>query len=79
MSISTTDVFEKGVLRPIQPIALDEGAKVEVTIVSQLSNKENQSPAVILAEIAAMPSKGNHSESFSGIEHDSLLYGTHTG
>lgn len=73
MSITTTAIFENGVLRPTQPIALDEGAQVEVTIFAQ-AEEVTQSPADILAEIAALPSEESHSEPFSGTNHDALLY-----
>jgi predicted DNA-binding antitoxin AbrB/MazE fold protein len=67
-------VFEKGVLRPLNPLPLSEGTEVEVTLRIKKTRARRTSPADILAAIAALPLEGNGS-AFSGRDHNSALYG----
>jgi predicted DNA-binding antitoxin AbrB/MazE fold protein len=64
-------VYEKGVLRLTEPIALEEGAFVEIVIFKR--NMVPKTPKNILAKIAALPILGN-TQPFSGEDHDSILY-----
>ncbi len=66
-------IFEKGVLRPQQPIALPEGAEVEVIIVAK-SGPARKTPGEIMTEIAALPVEGG-GDPFTSRDHDRYLYG----
>lgn len=66
--------YERGVLRPEEPIDLDEGTRVELTIVIGASPR-GSSPAAILAAIAALPAERGERDGFSGRDHDDVLYG----
>jgi predicted DNA-binding antitoxin AbrB/MazE fold protein len=67
-------VFEKGVLRPLNPLPLAEGMEVEVTLHVKKSGVRRKAPADILAAIAKLPLEGNGSP-LSGRDHDAVLYG----
>lgn len=65
-------VFENGVLRPQQPVTLEEGETVDLLVLPRPKRR----PAEILAEIAALPSEGKN----DGVQdvsenHDRYLYG----
>lgn len=90
MIANITAIYEGGVLRPTEPIALAEGTKVEVTLkmASQVSWKEDEAPAAqkptdgqtafaILSQIAALPMRPG--PEFSGRDHDDILYGERGG
>jgi predicted DNA-binding antitoxin AbrB/MazE fold protein len=67
-------VYEKGVLRPLEPIQLPEGAHLDVIVITRDRQPHTgQSPAEILSKIAALPLEGA-SDEFSGKDHDSILY-----
>jgi predicted DNA-binding antitoxin AbrB/MazE fold protein len=70
-------IYENGVFKPIQPVSLPEGARVELTIVPYPMARDGKSPAEILERIANLP--GNEEEdqgdNFSGEDHDEVLYG----
>ena len=67
-------IYEHGVLRPLEPLPLPEGSHLDVIIVTRDSAGSNgNSASATLAEIAALPLEGK-SDSFSGRDHDSLLY-----
>ena len=74
MSITVEAVYEQGVLRLMQPIALAEGVRVEVIIMTPKPAMERETPADILAAIAALPLEADD-EAFSDREHDKILYG----
>lgn len=61
-------VYEKGVIRPIEPVELAEGEKLEIVLLRQ-----KRSAAQVLAEIAELPIEGETNE-FSGADHDEILY-----
>lgn len=62
-------VYEGGVLRPKAPLlGLEEGSQVEVVIL----NLGHKSPAEILADIAAMPTK--EGDPHTSRDHDKVLY-----
>lgn len=74
MSTTVEAVYEQGVLRLMQPIALAEGARVQVIIMTPKPATERESPADILAAIAALPLEADE-KGFPGRDHDEILYG----
>jgi predicted DNA-binding antitoxin AbrB/MazE fold protein len=66
-------VYEQGMIRPLQPLELPEGARLDVIVITHEEIKTNGNAAAILAEIAALPLE-NSSDTFAGREHDSILY-----
>ena len=66
-------VYEHGMIRPLQPLELPEGARLDLIVITHEQSKPNGNAAEILAEIAALPLEGA-SDSFAGREHDSILY-----
>lgn len=73
MTTRFTAVFEHGVLRPTTPVALAEGAKVDVIVVDRDVQPGGRPPAEILAEIAALPLEPG-GQRFNGRDHDQILY-----
>ena len=73
MTKQFTAVFEEGVLRPEHPVDLPEGEQLQLIVVSRKPGPPNGNAAHVLAEIAALPLEGE-AESFSGADHDSVLY-----
>jgi predicted DNA-binding antitoxin AbrB/MazE fold protein len=66
-------VYERGMIRPLQPLELPEGARIDLIVITHEQPKTNGNAAEILAEIAALPLEGaNHA--FDSREHDSILY-----
>lgn len=74
MATSIEAIYERGVLRLKEPLHLPEGACVEIVVLSQDESRTVKSPAVIIAEIAALPEECA-ATSFSARDHDALLYG----
>jgi predicted DNA-binding antitoxin AbrB/MazE fold protein len=66
-------VYEQGIIRPLQPLELPEGARLDLIVITHEQPKTNGNTAEILVEIAALPLEGS-SDAFSGREHDSILY-----
>ena len=66
-------VYEHGMIRPLEPLELPEGARLEVIVITHEQPKTNGNAAEILAEIAALPLEGS-TDAFTGREHDSILY-----
>ena len=66
-------VYEHGMIRPLQPLELPEGARLDVIVITHEEVKTNGNAAEILAEIAALPLEDS-SDTFAGREHDSILY-----
>lgn len=73
MTVHFTAIVENGVLRPTQPIALPEGARVEVTVESAPPEPEARAAAEILSAIAALPIEGG-GDPHTGRDHDKYLY-----
>jgi len=73
MTTTLEAVYERGVLRLKEPVALADGTVVEVTITTDVPS-DKQAPAEILAAIASLPLEGN-GQPFSGRDHDRILYG----
>lgn len=66
-------VYEQGMIRPLQPLELPEGARLDLIVITHEQPETNGKAAKILAEIAALPLEGS-SDPFAGREHDSILY-----
>jgi predicted DNA-binding antitoxin AbrB/MazE fold protein len=66
-------VYEQGMIRPLQPLDLPEGSRLDVIVITHEQTKTNGNAAEVLAEIAALPLEGS-SDAFPGREHDSILY-----
>ncbi len=74
MTMHCTAVVEGGLLRPMVPVSLEEGTLVELIIFQPSDGTGRRNPAVILAEIAALPMESGGQE-FFGRDHDKVLYG----
>ena len=66
-------VYEQGMIRPLRPLELPEGARLDLIVITHEQPKTNGNTAQILAQIAALPLEGS-TEPFAGREHDSILY-----
>ena len=55
MTITVKAIYEHGVLRPIEPISLVEGTRVEVTVALSASKTTMQTAAKALAEAVLRP------------------------
>lgn len=73
MTTTIEAIYERGVLRLKEPIALAEGAQVEVIVISRDAEIGTSKPAEILAAIAALSSESKNGE-FSGSDHDQVIY-----
>lgn len=73
MTITTKAIYENGFLRLLTPVVLSEGAQVQVTLVTLDAAGDKPSPYTILKSIAVMP-VGSTNETFSGRDHDRILY-----
>lgn len=87
MSTTVVAVYEGGVLRLKEPMALPDGTEVRVTLVTPIPHQvvleettaPKTTPAEIVARIAALPIESTDAEPFSGRDHDRILYGEDTG
>ncbi len=50
-------IFENGVLRPVEPVSLPEGARVEVLIITSIPTSDDKTLTEVLDRIAALPSE----------------------
>ena len=66
-------VYEQGVIRPLEPLGLPEGTRIDLTVITHEQTETNGNAAEILAEIAALPLEDS-TDDFAGREHDSILY-----
>lgn len=73
MTMTIAAIYEKGMLRLMEPMELPEGTSVEIIVIPKMSHSQPKSPADILAEIAALPLEDN-ADTFSGRDHDKILY-----
>ena len=67
-------VYEQGMIRPLEPLELPEGARLDLIVITHDEAKTNGKTAKILAEIAALPLEGANDDNLTGREHDSILY-----
>jgi len=66
-------VYEHGIIRPLAPLELPEGARLDVIVITHEQLETNGNAAEVLAEIAALPLEGS-TDDFTGREHDTVLY-----
>ena len=66
-------IYEKGVFKPIVPLSLSEGTRVEITL-QEMPSETRRTPFQILSEIANLPLEVERQET-AGREHDHFLYG----
>lgn len=66
-------VYEQGLIRPLQPLDLPEGSRLDVIVITHDQPQTTSKAAEMIAEIAALPLEGS-TDTFSGREHDSILY-----
>jgi predicted DNA-binding antitoxin AbrB/MazE fold protein len=66
-------VYEDGLIRPLQPLELPEGSRLDVIVITHEEVATNGNAAEILEEIAALPLEGAN-DAFAGRDHDSILY-----
>ena len=73
MAAAIPAVYERGVLRPLEPVDLEEGERVTLTVARPAALKSGESAHAILGRIAslAVMREGDH---FSGEHHDAALY-----
>ena len=77
MTTTAAAIYEHGVLRPLSPLPLTEGARVEVTVTDDTTSTdatENVRACDLLREVAALPMESGEA-GFSGRDHDRILYG----
>ena len=53
-------VYEQGMIRPLQPLELPEGARLDLIVITHEQPETNGKAAKILAEIAALPIEGSN-------------------
>jgi predicted DNA-binding antitoxin AbrB/MazE fold protein len=70
-------IYEHGALNPVEPIALPEGARLEIILLSPAKHERGMTPVEILGEIALLPEQVPE-DAFSGRDHDQILYPTKT-
>ena len=66
-------VYEQGLIRPLQPLDLPEGSRLDVIVITHEEPQITNGAVEMIADIAALPLEGS-TEAFSGREHDSILY-----
>lgn len=71
MSQTISAIYENGVIRPLQQVALNNGDEIEVLVIDR--RPDPQEAYRILHEISALPDDGPV-DGFSGGDHDSVLY-----
>jgi len=67
-------ICEQGVIRPLQPLELPEGARLDLIVITHEQPKDNGITAEVLAKIATLPLEGateislrNHRNRFFGV------------
>lgn len=66
-------VYEHGLIRPLQPLDLPEGSRLDVIVITHEEPRATSKAVEMIADIAALPLEGS-TDAFSGCEHDSILY-----
>jgi predicted DNA-binding antitoxin AbrB/MazE fold protein len=69
-------VYEGGVFKPREPVPLEDGAAVELTVRCDPPFVPADAATVLrfIEEMAALPLEGPD-DGFSGADHDKILYG----
>ena len=65
-------IYENGIIRPFDPVDLENGEEVDVFLVRKESY-DSERTRRLLKEIAELPIEGDP-EPFSGVDHDEILY-----
>ncbi len=76
MTTTAAAIYEHGVLRPLAPLPLAEGSRVEVTATDDATPArfiEETGANDLLGAVAALPMESGP-EGFSGRDHDRILY-----
>lgn len=73
MTTTIEAVYENGVLRPLTPLVLSEGQRVQVSVASEDVTRGERA-AAILAEIASLPVESPGHPQTSRC-HDQAIYG----
>jgi predicted DNA-binding antitoxin AbrB/MazE fold protein len=67
-------VYENGMFRPVKPINLRNGERLDLILIRrEPPQPSNGDAAELLADIAALPLEGA-TDAFSGEQHDQILY-----
>ncbi|MEO6391428.1 MAG: antitoxin family protein [Pyrinomonadaceae bacterium] len=74
MSTNVEAIYEHGVLRPKEPLALADGEQVDLIVMKRTPVVIGDRLVTTLATIAALPLEGL-SDEFSGRDHDRVLNG----
>ena len=77
MTTTAAAIYEHGMLRPLAPLPLAEGARVEVTVTDDASPSQAAgigSASELLREVAGLPVESGD-DGFSARDHDRVLYG----
>jgi len=85
MSSTITAIFDAGVFRPLEPVDLAEGTRVQIQVPKKVEGASDElSPdelarqqaaiADFLAEMESLPAEGPD-DGFCGRDHDKILYG----
>ncbi|MGB7160986.1 MAG: antitoxin family protein [Tepidisphaeraceae bacterium] len=76
MNRTINAIFENGVFRPTEPVALTNGSHVELTVRTDDVDAVTSDGSALepLSRLAALPLEGDRDE-FS--DHDAILYGRH--
>jgi predicted DNA-binding antitoxin AbrB/MazE fold protein len=69
-------VYQDGVFHPTEPVNIADGERVQLVLLFTEDVAQAQSPADILADIAALPLESDAEES-AARDHDRYLYGSH--
>jgi predicted DNA-binding antitoxin AbrB/MazE fold protein len=77
MTARFTAIVDHGLLRPTVPVELEEGATVEVVVVSRPTENGDANPAEILANLAKLAALSG--DPTTGREHDRVIYGSELG
>jgi predicted DNA-binding antitoxin AbrB/MazE fold protein len=52
-------IYERGMIRPLEPLELPEGARLKIIVITHDRYKINGNAAEIIAEIVALPLEGS--------------------
>ena len=76
MTKSIQAIYQGGVFKPSEPVALADGTAVELIVHSDAEAGAASADAVraLVEEMAALPLEGPD-DGFSGADHDKVLYG----
>ena len=78
MTTTIEAVYERGVLRPKEPLALEEGAEVEITINAREPNGGDERQATTPTDLADLLTQCEVDTGIPDLaqQHDHYLYGT---